>query len=221
MPTALKPNDCPLRDRCAMTLAEGYGCDKGFSFKARLLAMRVLLPLLLALIFPLMASPAMAGPHESTLKLLKQEKFSDALVSIELYLTDHPNDPQMKFWRAFLLNKKGDTLQSLALYREITQQYPELAEPHNNLGMILAQLGELEEAKLEFEMALREQPDMALAMENLSQVYLLLTEQTLQKALELNPKSRTLAAKLETVQAFIKGLEPLQPSKSPSALKAP
>ncbi len=167
------------------------------------------MPVLLVMTTPFMPTLAQAEPHEATLKLLKQEKFTDAFQFIQAYLIDHPNDPQMKFWLALLLNKKGSTQESLALYREITQQYPELAEPHNNLGMLLAQQGELEEAKLEFEMALREQPDMAFAMENLSQVYLLLTEQTLKKALALNPQSRTLATKLQIVEAFIKGQIPL------------
>jgi Tfp pilus assembly protein PilF len=156
----------------------------------------------------LLITPAHAEPHEATLKLIKQEKFNDALRSIDRYLEGHPNDPQMKFWRAFLLHKKGQTQDAMIQYREITQQYPELAEPHNNLGMLLAQQGELEEAKMEFEMALREQPDMAMAMENLSQVYLLLTEQTLKKALALNPKSHPLAKKLNDIQSYIKGLSP-------------
>jgi tetratricopeptide (TPR) repeat protein len=115
----------------------------------------------------------------------------------------------MRFWKAFMLDQMGQTAAALTLYQNLSQDYPELAEPHNNLGMLLAQQGELEEAKLEFEMALREQPDMAFAMENLSQVYLLLTEQTLKKALALNPQSRTLATKLQIVEAFIKGQIPL------------
>jgi tetratricopeptide (TPR) repeat protein len=187
----------PLLNRARLALSAGR------------LIVTAFMPILLVMTTPFSPTLAQAEPHEATLKLLKQEKFTDALQFVQAYLIDHPNDPQMKFWLALLLNKKGSTQESLALYREITQQYPELAEPHNNLGMLLAQQGELEEAKLEFEMALREQPDMAFAMENLSQVYLLLTEQTLKKALALNPQSRTLAAKLQIVEAFIKGQIPL------------
>ena len=129
------------------------------------------MPVLLVMTTPFMPTLAQAEPHEATLKLLKQEKFTDAFQFIQTYLIDHPNDPQMKFWLALLLNKKGSTQESLALYREITQQYPELAEPHNNMGMLLAQ--------------------------------------TLKKALALNPQSRTLATKLQIVEAFIKGQIPL------------
>jgi len=156
---------------------------------------------------------AQAEPHETTLKLIKQEKFNEAQRFIEVYLKDHPNDPQMKFWMALLLDKQGEQQASLQLYREITQQYPELPEPHNNLGMALAKMGALDEAKAEFEMALREQPDMANAMENLFQVYLLLTRQTLQKALSLNPRSPALAEKLQAVDAFVKSIE--QPTPLP------
>ena len=161
------------------------------------------------LVLAMLATPfcAQAEPHETTLKLLKQEKFTDAQDFIENYLADHPNDPQMKFWMALLLNKKGQTQESLKVYREITQLYPELPEPHNNLGILLAKTGELDEAKTEFEMALREQPDLANTMENLSHVYLLLTQQTLQKALTLNPQSHSLAAQLQAVDTFIKGLD--------------
>ena len=181
---------------------------------SRLRALRqALVFTLLALVSFWLPICARAEPHETTLKLIKQEKFNEAQRFIEVYLQDHPNDPQMKFWMALLLDKQGETQTSLKLYREITQQYPELPEPHNNLGMALAKMGALDEAKAEFEMALREQPDMANAMENLFQVYLLLTRQTLQKALSLNPRSPVLAQKLQAVDARVNSIE--QPTPTP------
>src|SRR6266446_6185554 len=47
----------------------------------------------------------------------------------------------------------------LATFQSLTEDYPELPEPHNNLAVIWAQKGQYEKAKSSLELALRSNPD--------------------------------------------------------------
>ena len=58
------------------------------------------------------------------------------------------------------------------------QDYPELAEPHNNLAAIYAAAGEYGKARAELEEAIRLNPRYAPAHENLGDVHALLAGQS-------------------------------------------
>ena len=54
---------------------------------------------------------------------------------------------------------------------EITQQFPELAEPYNNLAALAANQGQWIEARDYLELALKLKPSYAIASANLGEVY--------------------------------------------------
>ncbi|MGA1575431.1 MAG: tetratricopeptide repeat protein, partial [Burkholderiaceae bacterium] len=58
--------------------------------------------------------------------------------------------------------------QARATFENMTKRYPELPEAHNNLGLVLAALGQSAEAKQAFEQALRANPGFELAKKNLT-----------------------------------------------------
>ena len=55
-------------------------------------------------------------------------------------------------------------------YQALTQDHPELPEPHNNLGVLLLRMGRMDEAQAAFQMALRMDSGYAEAMENMGDV---------------------------------------------------
>ena len=75
----------------------------------------------------------------------------------------------------------------------LVQDYPELAEPHNNLAALYAAAGDYGKARAELEEALRLNPLYAPAHENLGDVYALLAGQSYARALRLEPASVELA----------------------------
>lgn len=55
----------------------------------------------------------------------------------------------------------GDTENALKLFSKITQDYPELAGPHANLGLLYQTLGRVKDATEAFDRAISLQPDSA------------------------------------------------------------
>ena len=126
-------------------------------------------------------------PHEEVQKAMGQRKWDQALEQIDIYLQERPRDPQMRFWRARLLEQlqRGD--EAFFVYEELAQDYPELAEVQNNLGVMYAARGNLGQAKLAFENALRNNPSYATAHENMGDILLHLARQSFAKSAELDP----------------------------------
>ncbi len=149
------------------------------------------------------SGPCLADPHEEVLKLLKQNLNDQAFVLVSEYLKDHPLDPQMRFWQGNLWVKKGEKGLAGEIFLRLTQDYPELSEPYNNLGILQFEAGEYQKAKSSFESALKVQPHYALAMENLADTYLLLSRTTMEQAQALDPQSKSSRNKLELINQLL------------------
>lgn len=147
-----------------------------------------------------LASTTQTDAHQEVRKLLRQAKYTAALSWIDRSLAKNPRDPQMLFWQAFIHEQTGQPDKALPVYLGLTQDYPELAEPHNNLGVLYAAKGDYTRAKESFEAALRDNPSYAAAHENLGDVLLHLAQQSYARALSLDPKQRALAQKIERLK---------------------
>ena len=138
--------------------------------------------------------------HDEVRKLLRQAQYAGALVWINKALATQPRDPQMLFWRAFIFERQGQADAALPIYLALTQDYPELPEPFNNLGVLYAARGDYERAKQAFEMALRDNPSYAVAHENLGDVLVHMARQSYERATSADPKLRTPAQKIKLLQ---------------------
>ena len=123
-----------------------------------------------------------ADPHQQVEQLMRQDQIEPALAKIQAHLAQRPRDPQMRFWQAVLLTRQGRREQAMQVYSELTQDFPELAEPHNNLGVLLAANNDIDLAQRSFELALRADPQHALAHENLADVLLRQAQRHYQRA---------------------------------------
>ncbi len=121
-------------------------------------------------------------PHQQVEQLMRQDQIEPALAKIQAHLAQRPRDPQMRFWQAVLLTRQGKREQAIQVYTALTQDFPELAEPHNNLGVLQAANNDIDLAQRSFELALRADPQHALAHENLADVLLRQAQQHYQRA---------------------------------------
>lgn len=137
--------------------------------------------------------------HASVQQLMRQARYAQALVDAERFLAEHPRDPQMLFMRAKLLMELRRTDEALDQLNALVQQYPELPEPYNNLGVIHASRGHLDLAREAFEMALRNHPNYDVALENLGDVLLRQARLAYEQSLHINPASKTLPRKLQAL----------------------
>lgn len=136
-------------------------------------------------------------------KLLSAGKNPEALQKADQYLSAKPKDPMMRFLKGISLSQAGRTTDAIAVFVKLTEDYPELPEPFNNLAVLYAQQGQYDKSRNALEMAIRTNPSYATAYENLGDVYAKLASQAYSKALQIDTKSN-VAPKL----AMIKDLFP-------------
>lgn len=119
-----------------------------------------------------------------------------ALPIVDKHLAARPQDADGRFLRGVILTELARPDEAFAVFRAMTQDYPELAEPYNNLAVLYAARGEYERARENLEMAVRAKPDFATAYENLGDVYAQLSARAYEKAAQLDARNGNAAAKL-------------------------
>lgn len=147
-----------------------------------------------------------ANDYKEVLRLFKAGQLEQAQTLALTYLTNHPRDPQMRFIHSSIQTELGQPEQAITNLLSLTQDYPELAEPYNNLAVLYAAQKQYEQAKNALEIAIRNRPDYATAFENLGDVYAQLASQAYAQAqhhganLQLQNKQTKLAQVLSTTQ---------------------
>jgi tetratricopeptide (TPR) repeat protein len=142
-------------------------------------------------------------PHNDVRKLLRQAKYPQALLLVNKGLSTNPRDPQMRFWQAYVFEQLDQPDMAQLVYLDLTREYPELAEPHNNLGVIYAAKGDYPNAKASLDAALRANPNYAAAHENMGDLLVNMARQSYERSLTLEPKQRDIAQKIERLKPVL------------------
>jgi tetratricopeptide (TPR) repeat protein len=142
-------------------------------------------------------------PHNDVRKLLRQAKYPQALLLVNKTLATNPRDPQMRFWQGFIFEQLGQPDMALQVYLDLTREYPELAEPFNNLGVIYASKGDYPNAKAALDNALRANPNYAAAHENMGDLLVNMARQSYERSLALEPKQRGISQKIEQIKPVL------------------
>jgi tetratricopeptide (TPR) repeat protein len=158
------------------------------------------LPRLLArLMLPLMLCAGLASRADElsdVRRLHDAGQTTEALRQADQFLAAHPQDAPMRFLKGVMLADEQHPTAAIEVFEALTQDYPDLAEPYNNLAALYAARGEYSRAREALARALRANPDYATAHENLGDVYAALAAQSYARALELEPNNATLPSKL-------------------------
>lgn len=129
-------------------------------------------------------------------QLLRSGKHAEALAKADQYIAAKPRDPQMRFLKGVVQTEAGRAADAIATFTLLTQEYPELPEPYNNLAVLYAGRSEFDKARASLEAAVRANPDYAIAHENLGDVYARLAAISYGKAQQLDPRNTSVAPKL-------------------------
>ena len=146
------------------------------------------------------AVPALADTLQDIGKLLKQGQNAQALEQVDKYLAGKPKDAQGRFLKGLILTEMNKPNDAIAIFQKLTEDYPELPEPYNNLAVIYAQQKQYEKAKQALEMAIRTHPSYATAHENLGDIYARLASQAYDKALQLDSSNASAQSKLALIR---------------------
>ncbi|MDP2881532.1 MAG: tetratricopeptide repeat protein [Azonexus sp.] len=169
------------------------------------------------------AIPALADNLPEVQRLIKQGQYPQALEKIDAYLSSRPKDAQGRFLKGLIYTEMNKPADAIAVFTKLSEDYPELPEPYNNLAVLYAQQKQYDKARTALEMAIRTHPSYAIAYENLGDVYAKLASQAYDKALQLDNANSTTQNKLALIRDLIttssKGN--VKPQPAPVAAIAP
>ena len=119
-----------------------------------------------------------------------------ALKIADEFLDTHPRDAQVRFLRAVVLGDLNRQQESVAALESLTQDFPELPEPYNNLAVIRASQGQFASAERYLQLAIAARPNYVTAQENLGDLYVSMAAASYEKASKLAPENGALKTKL-------------------------
>ena len=161
------------------------------------------------------ATIARADDVEDAQKLLKAGQSQQALERVNRVLAAKSGDPQARFLKGLILTEQGNAKEAIDIFTKLTQDYPNLPEPYNNLAVIYASQGQYEKARGALEQSIRTHPSYATAYENLGDVYAKLASQAYDKALQFDSSNSAAKNKLSLIRDLI------STGRLPSAASAP
>ena len=164
--------------------------------------------------------PAAAQGNElqSADQLFRQGQLERALEQVDAHLKNNPRDARGRFLKGLILTEQRKPNDAIKVFTELTQEFPELPEPYNNLAVLYASQGQYEKARSALEMAIRTHPSYATAHENLGDIYAKLASQAYDKALQLDKANAPLQTKLNLIKDIFAGSA--RPLKSDAATPA-
>lgn len=110
-------------------------------------------------------------------KLYRSGELQQALQRADAAIAAEPRAAQIRFLKGVVLTDLKRTAEATQVFVALTQEYPELADPYNNLAVLYAADGQLQSALTALQTALRNDPAHRAARENLGDVYLALALQ--------------------------------------------
>lgn len=151
----------------------------------------------------LFMTPAFADELSDVNKLIRAGQFGEAISKADAFLLQHPRDAQMRFLKGLILTEQNKPTEAIAVFTKLTEDFPNLPEPYNNLAVLFASSGQYEKARVALEMAIRTNPTYATAQENLGDVYAKMASQAYGKALQLDSTNAGTKTKLTLVRTLI------------------
>src|SRR4051794_35377041 len=139
-------------------------------------------------------------PLQDANQLFRQGQFDRAMERVNSYLSSRPKDARGRFLKGLILTEQNKPNDAIRVFTELSQDYPELPEPYNNLAVLYASQGQYDKARNSLEMAIRTHPSYATAHENLGDIYAKMASQAYDKALQLDRANQAAQTKLNMIK---------------------
>ena len=188
---------------------------------------RIALLLVSLLIAP--CAGAQSDDYQEASRLFRSGQQAQALERVDNFLKGNPKDARARFLKGLILTEQNKPADAIRLFTGLTEDFPELPEPYNNLAVLHASQGQYDKARAALEMAIRTHPSYATAYENLGDIYAKMASQAYDKALQLDKGNAAAQTKLELIKdlfsSSIRGVKPAagkaEPGKAtPAAVAA-
>ena len=142
---------------------------------------------------PMVCAGALADdPVDDALSLVAQERNAEAREAIEQMLERNPDAPGVRLLQGVLYAREGNLVEAVAVFESLRDDHPTMFEAHNNLAVLYAKLGRLDDARKALIAALELRSD-AVIYANLGDVYMKLAERAYERAHELRIEQDAVA----------------------------
>lgn len=164
-----------------------------------------------AVCLTLVSAPALANEVQDINQQFRKGDLAGALDRANRYLAKNPKDAQARFLKGLILADQGKTNDAITVFTALTEDYPELPEPYNNLAVIYASQNKYEAARHALDMAIRAHPGYATAHENLGDLYAKMASIAYEKAQALDSTNTIAQTKLTLIRNML-GEQPGKPA---------
>jgi Flp pilus assembly protein TadD len=143
-----------------------------------------------------LAAPLAAQEWRDVEKLFRGGETALALQRAERAIAERPRDASMRFLRGVMLSETKREAEAMDAFTRLTEEFPELPEPYNNLAVLHAAQGRIDQARELLETALRHDPAYMTARENLGDVFVRLARREYERVAASGRGSAALDGKL-------------------------
>lgn len=153
-------------------------------------------PCILAVALCALPHAALSQDTREVEQLFRNGDTAQALRKADEAIAQRPRDAAMRFLRAVVLSESKRTAEAIDALTRMTEDFPELPEPYNNLAVLQAAQGQVDRARELLETALRHDPTYLTAHENLGDIHVRLALRAYERAAPGGRADATLQRKL-------------------------
>ncbi len=153
--------------------------------------------------------------------LFRAGQTAQALQRVDIFLKGSPQDARGRFLKGLILTEQNKPAEAIAVFTGLTEEYPELPEPYNNLAVLYASQGQYDKARAALELSILTHPSYATAHENLGDVYAKMASQSYEKASQLDKSNKAVQSKLTMSKELLSGGTRATPKPATAKSDAP
>lgn len=182
----------------------------------------------------LSAGLAFSTAHADELKditqMAAQGQGAAAIERVNAYIAANPKSAQALFMKGVFLAEQGRRDEAIKTFTDVTEKFPTLPEPYNNLAVLYADQGQFDKARKALETAIKTHPSYATAHENLGDIYARMASEAYDKAFQLDTANTRAQTKLSLIKdlfgtgnkttiAAKEPIKPANPTRQPDVKK--
>ena len=131
--------------------------------------------------------------------LLKNGDYTNAEKLTNQSIENNLNNPELLFYKGIIETNQGKKNQAIDTFRDLTERFPKLPEPFNNLAVLYAGKGQFRLAKEILEQAIKTNPSYLTAHINLGDIFTKMASEAYNKALEIDKSNNIAITKLSMI----------------------
>jgi len=166
-------------------------------------------------------TPARADELSDVSKAMQTGQYAEAMQKADAFLAQHPKDAHMRFMKGLIFAEQNKTTDAINVFTKLTEDYPDLPEPYNNLAVLFASINQYDKARAALEMAIRTNPSYSTAHENLGDIYAKMASQAYDKALQLDSGNSGAKLKLNLIHNLFSNTNSVINNTNTASAKTP